>query len=95
MTATATKLGRKDALTSKVKAHFLTNLDTLTNRYYAGRLMDEGFISQENIPTGKQGRPPVRYILTGKGKGFLSLASKWNKQKDETVIEINPFEIKL
>lgn len=94
MNTTETR-GRKDGLTTDTKVAFLTNLDGLSNRYYAGRLLDMGFIAQENIQTGKRGRPQVKYVLTGKGRGFVAICANRFKPKTETIDipVIDPFEI--
>ena len=74
------KLGRPDAMTGKMVAGVLANLELgvkPVTRYYLERVAAKGYVAKKNVANGKRGRPTVEYVVTGKGRGLLAMAKNW------------------
>lgn len=75
--------GRKDGLTKKKIAEILgvieaNGQDAQGLSYaYLQRMVEAGYLEKKNVWLGKRGRPPVEYLITGKGRGLMNLARNW------------------
>lgn len=74
--------GRKDGLTKFKIVEILREAEETgvasSSRPYLERLVDKGYLEKHTIQTGKRGRQPVEYRITGKGKSYLILSRNWN-----------------
>lgn len=76
--------GRKDGLTKFKIVEILREAEETgvasSSRTYLERLVDKGYLEKHAIQTGKRGRQPVEYRITGKGRGYLALSKNWNME---------------
>lgn len=47
------------------------------SRFIATKLVAKGLVDAVPVDTGKRGRPPIEYQLSGRGRGLLGLAASW------------------
>lgn len=73
--------GRKDGLTKKKTVEILRAIEAGSEntapRHYLERIVMMGYLEKKSVETGKRGRRPVEYVLSGKGRGYLALSKNW------------------
>lgn len=69
--------------TFKTKPAIAAALNDAENlsRFLALQLVNQGYLKAEAVPTGKRGRKPIEYVLTGKARSLLALAKTWKKKE--------------
>jgi len=53
--------------------------DLKISYYHKKILVERGFVAVENLKGEGRGRPTSIYKLSGKGRGYLALSTKWKR----------------
>jgi len=57
----------------------LSNPDNVS-RYLALQLVKKGYLTIEAVKHDGRGRPAHKYVVTGKGRGYMALAANWGRK---------------
>ena len=71
--------GRKPTFANKFNKVAALNNPNGISKVLAMQLFEQGYFVKELVKSNKRGRPAIKFVLTGKAKGYLALAARWKE----------------